>query len=225
MFARLRGKRPGAPLVQLLFYESIRILAGLAFILGFRARAFHVARIPRTGPLLLAANHQSYLDPPLVGAFLGVRQISFIARAGLFKFKPLGWLIASLNSISLKEDAGDAAAIREILRRLEHNDAVLIFPEGSRSADGEMHEFKRGVALLVKRSRCPVVPIAVDGCYDAWPRDRKVPRLFRRRVGVLFGHPIPHDELMKDGPDAGLERLHAEVAALLAELQGRMRGR
>lgn len=223
MLTRLRAKRPGAPLLSILFYEGIRITAGLGFIVCFRARAFEARRIPQHGPLLLAANHQSYLDPPLIGAFLAHRQISYIARSGLFKFKPLGWLITSLNSISLKEDAGDAAAIREILRRLEQRDAVLIFPEGSRTPDGPMHEFKRGIALLVKRAKCPVVPIAVDGCFDAWPRDRKVPRLFRRRIGVLYGNPIPYDDLMKDGPDAALERLHREVAALLAELQQRMR--
>ncbi|MCC6677195.1 MAG: 1-acyl-sn-glycerol-3-phosphate acyltransferase [Phycisphaerales bacterium] len=222
MFARLRAKRPGATLFQLLFYEFIRTAAALLFILCYRARAYHASRIPVAGPLLLAANHESYLDPPLVGSFLHTRQISYIARSGLFKFRPLGWLISTLNSISLKEDSGDAAAIREIIRRLEHGDAVLIFPEGARSPDGAMQEFKRGIALLVKKARCPVVPIAVEGCYDAWPRDRKVPRLFRRRVGVLFGNPIPYDELMKDGPDAALQRLHAEVAALLRELQGRM---
>lgn len=222
MLARLRAKRPGASLFQLLFYEAIRLTAALIFIIGFRARAFHAARIPTAGPLLLAANHQSYLDPPLIGAFLGNRQISYIARAGLFKFKPLAWLITALNSISLKEDSGDAAAIREILRRLERGDAVLIFPEGSRSPDGEMHEFKRGVALLVKKARCPVLPIAVDGCFDAWPRTRALPRPFRR-IGVLYGAPIPYDELMKDGPDEALRRLEREVAALLAELRARMR--
>ena len=184
------------------------------------ARAYHAARVPAAGPLLIAANHESYLDPPLVGSFLHTRQISYIARAGLFKFKPLAWLITALNSISLKEDSGDAAAIREILRRLERGDAVLIFPEGSRSPDGEMQEFKRGVALLVKKARCPVLPVAVDGCFDAWPRHRKLPRIFHR-VGVLYGEPIPYDELMKDGPDAALERLHAEVATLLEELRRR----
>lgn len=221
MFARLRAQRPGSPLAHLLIYEFCRHAAALLLILCFRARAYHPRRVP-TGPALLVANHQAYLDPPLIGAFIGHRQISYIARSGLFKFKPLGWLITAVNSIPLRENSGDAAAIREVLRRIEHGDAVLIFPEGSRTPDGPMHEFKRGIAVLVKRAKCPVVPVAVDGCFEAWPRSRPLPRLFRHKVGVLYGHPIPYDDLMKDGPDAALKRLESEVAGLLAQLRERM---
>lgn len=222
MFARLRAKRPGSSLFQLFFYEVIRDLSGVFLVVCFRARAFHAERIPGAGPLLLAANHQSYLDPPLIGGFIGNRQTTYVARLGLFKFKPLGWFISALNAIPLRENSGDAAAIREVIRRLEQGEVVLIFPEGTRTFDGTMLEFKRGVALLVKKAKCPIVPIAVEGAFEGWPRDRILPRLFRTRVGVLYGNPIPYDELMKDGAEAALQRIEREVAALKAELREKL---
>lgn len=222
MFARLRAKRPQATLSQLFFYEIIRNLAGVVLVLCFRTRAYHAERVPSSGPLLIASNHESYLDPPLIGTFAVNRQISYIARSGLFGLKPLAWFITALNAIPIRENQGDAAAIREIIRRLEAGEVVLIFPEGSRTSDGRMQEFKRGVALLVKKAKCAVQPVAVEGAYKTWPRHRLAPRLFRTRTGVLYGQPIPYEELMKDGPDAALRRIEQEIATLAAELHQQM---
>jgi len=192
--------------------------------LFYRARVVHPERLPMTGPLLIAANHQSYLDPPLIGSFARRRPLSFIAKAGLFNFGPFGWLIRSLNSVPIREDSGDTGAIKEVLRRLEAGHAVLIFPEGTRSPDGAMHEFKRGVALLVKRAKCPVIPVAVEGCWDAWPPEGKI-RLFGKRIALMFGEPIASSELMKDGPDAGMARLAAEIERMRLDLRKQLRER
>lgn len=218
------ARQPGAPLWRVAFYELCRKSArGLLWALvGLRVR--DVERVPKTGALLIAANHESYLDPPCVGGAITQRHVAYIARAGLFKWKPFAWLISTLNSVPIREEQGDSAAIRETLRRLELGHAVLIFPEGSRSEDGSLGEFKRGVALLMKKARCPVLPAAIDGAYEAWPRRRKWPRLFGPGVRVLYGDPIPYDELMKDGADAGLARIREEVARLRAQLKAE-RGR
>lgn len=149
-----------------IFYVVVKTLCRWVLVVMFRARAYHAERVPLTGSLILAANHQSYLDPPFVGAFIK-RAASYIARAGLFKWKPFGACLRAINCVPIREDSGDAGAIKEAIRRLEGGHAVLIFPEGSRSPDGAMHEYKRGVALLVKRAKCPVVPVAVEGCWDA----------------------------------------------------------
>ena len=109
-----------------------------------------------------------------------------------------------------------------MLRRLEGGRAVLIFPEGSRTTDGRVAPFKRGVAVLVKRSRCPVVPVALEGAYEAWPRSRRLPRWLGHRVAVMYGRPIPHDELMHGGADAALLRLHDEVEAMRLALRERL---
>jgi 1-acyl-sn-glycerol-3-phosphate acyltransferase len=175
--------------------------------------------VPQHGALLIVANHQSYLDPPAVGSFVGARHTEFLARASLFRFKPFAWLISLCNSVPIQDDQGDAAAIREILRRLEMGRAVLIFPEGSRSPDGVVHEFKRGAALIMKKAKCPVLPAAVTGAYERWPEWRKWPRLSGPRVRVKYGTVIPYEEVMKGGSEAAMARLRAEVMRLKAELE------
>lgn len=184
----------------------------------FGLRAVGVENIPRAGPLLVAANHQSYLDPPAIGMRLRGPRLFFIARAGLFRFKPLAAIFSRLNTIPIREDESDAAAIRETLRVLGHGAAVLIFPEGSRSETGEITDFKRGAALLVRKAKCPVLPVAIRGAYEAWPKQRRFPVPWRSRVRVAYGRPIPHEELMKDGPDAAMQRLRDEVVRLYQSL-------
>lgn len=204
------------------FYGFTRELCWTLFLFLHRLRVYHAERVPANGPLLIAANHQSYYDPPLLGAAVRSRHLSFLARSGLFKVPGLSWMIAALNAVPIRENTGDAAAIREILSRLETGEAVVIFPEGSRTPDGEIHTFKRGVALMMRRAKCAVVPTAIHGAYDAFPRTRRLPVLFGPPISVIFGTPIAYEDLMRDGPDAGLKRIEDEVRRLRAELIARM---
>jgi len=220
---RLRDRHPGSSFAHLLFYELCRKAARLALAIFYRIKPVGLHRVPATGPLLIVANHQSFLDPPIVSAFLTHRHTDFIARAGLFKFRPFAWLIGSLNSIPIAEAGGDTAAMKEALKRLGEGKAVLIFPEGSRSPDGAMRDFKRGIAVLVKRARCPVLPAAVEGVHDAWPRGRKFPCLLGRRIALCYAEPIPHAELMDAGADAALERLQAEIESMRLILRANLR--
>jgi 1-acyl-sn-glycerol-3-phosphate acyltransferase len=222
MFWWLQRKHPGTPLPQVALYQFLRAILQLILAACFRLRAYHPERVPDEGPVLLVANHQSYMDPPIVGCPIHRRHLDFVARGGLFDNPALGRLFSLLHSVPVKEDGGDTGAIKEVLRRLEAGRAVLIFPEGSRTTDGRVDEFKRGVAVLVKRSRCPVIPVALEGAYDAWPRSRTLPRWFGSRVAVMYGEPIGHDDLMRDGPDAALRRLHDEVEGMRAELRRRL---
>jgi 1-acyl-sn-glycerol-3-phosphate acyltransferase len=224
MFDRLKQKRPGTPVRQLLFYEFVRATVWVALRVLYRIRAYGKARLPEVGPVLLVSNHQSFLDPPAVAVSITRRHLDFVARIGLFNASGVfGWIISALNSLPIKEEGGDTAAIKEILRRLDKGFAVLIFPEGSRSETGAMDPFKRGVAVLVKRAQCPVIPVAVEGCFDAWPRDRRWPRLLGQRVAVAFGDPISHDELMARGAEASLERLALEVDRMRRALRRQLR--
>ncbi len=225
MFARLRARRPGTTLGNLFVYETMRRLLSLILRVLYRPVVQEVTRVPPTGPVLLAANHQSFLDPPVIGFAVRNRHLDYVARAGLFASPAFGRLIRALNAIPISEEGADAVAIREILRRLEAGRAVLIFPEGSRTPDGAMHEFKRGVAVLVRRSSCPVMPVAIEGVYDIWPRSSKWPRLFGCRVAVRYGNPIPHDELLRHGPDAALDRLRREIDAMRLELRAELHRR
>lgn len=223
MFTTLRNKAPGSGVPRIVVYEICCVFLRAMFRWCFRTTLIDIQNVPASGSLLIAANHQSFLDPPLVGCFVMSRHFDFIARSGLFKFAPFAWLITCVNSIPIREDQGDSAAIKEAIRRLDAGRAVTIFPEGSRTPDGQMHEFKRGVALLVKKARCPVIPVALEGVFDAWPRSKSFPKLFSGRILVKYGKPIPYDELMKDGADAALARLHAEIDVMRLDLRIRLR--
>lgn len=224
MVNRLRAKHPGSPLARLLFYEFGRWTTFFILILLYRHRWFGRGNVPASGAVLLVANHQAHMDPPIVGCPILLRHLDFIARSGLFRSRLFGWMIASVNSTPIREEgAGDTRAIKDVLARLAAGRAVLIFPEGSRTPDGAIGEFKRGVALLVKRAGCPVVPVAVEGAFDAWPRARRIPRLWGRRVMVMYGRPIPPGELLAEGPDAALTRLRAEIDAMRLELRAKLR--
>lgn len=215
---------PGQSLPSIAMFAAIRNSAALAYTLLYRVRVFGASNVPPTGACLIASNHQSHLDPPLIASAVLHRAIHFVAKADLFKFKPFAWLISSLNSIPVKQDgSADTGAIREILARLEIGAPVLIFPEGSRTLDGRLSPFQRGVALLVRKGRCPVVPCAVEGCRDAFPRGESFPSLWGKRVAVAFGTPIPHDELLKDGAEAGLLRLGREIETLRLDLRRKLR--
>jgi 1-acyl-sn-glycerol-3-phosphate acyltransferase len=220
MFARVRAKQPGAGLAALAFYSLARNSSALVYHLIYRLRVEGRENVPASGPVILACNHQSNFDPPLVGSSIRQRNLDFIAKVELFKW-PLSWVIRGLNSIPVKGDGGDTGSIKEVIARLERGRATLIFPEGSRTPDGEIKEFQRGVMLLVKRAKCPVVPCAIEGPFKAWPRGRALPTPFAGAPFRLkFGKPIAHEELMALGNDGALARLRREINALHEQIRG-----
>ena len=188
-----------------------------------RTRVIGAGGVPREGGLLIVSNHTSYLDPPIIAVSLP-RRCWFMARSTLFRNKAFGSLIAGLGAFPVERaseratgaGAGDVKAIRTVLEQLEGGHPVLLFPEGSRSPTAAMQPFQRGVALLLKRSKCAVLPVAVSGVFDAWPRGTR-PRLFPRRAVVRFGQAISHDELLKEGGDAAVKRLEAVIGQMLAD--------
>lgn len=223
MLRGLRELRPGTPLSHIAAYGIARAILVLLFTFLYRFRAYGSRRVPKYGAVLLVANHQSYLDPPAIGVGVSHRHLDYVARLGLFQSKLLAGALTRFNSLPIREQGGDTAAIKEILRRLQEDRAVLIFPEGTRTDDGAMKEFKRGIAVLVKRSGCPVIPIAVEGCFDAWPRSRKWPSFWGKRVAVAFGTPIEHEVLMREGADKALAHLASETQRLRLGLRRLLR--
>jgi 1-acyl-sn-glycerol-3-phosphate acyltransferase len=224
-FGWLRRRHHGSTVPQLLLYEFVRAAAMLAYMLVYRLRVFNARGVPPQGALLIVANHTSYLDPQIMAAAIGNRQIDFIAKMELFRpSRAFGWFVESLHATPINDEGGsDMPAIKEVLRRLDRGCAVLIFPEGGRGKTGLLEPFKRGVALLVKRSGCPVIPAAIEGCLDAWPPGQTLPSLVGKRVAVMFGEPIPHDELLQGGADAALARLRGEVDRMRLELRAKLR--
>lgn len=203
-------------------YPCARVLAGLVARLWLRLRITGREHVPASGPLLIVANHGSFLDPPLVGVGV-VRPVTYLARAGLFRVPVLGPLIRALNAVPLKESGSDTAAIRTALDALSRGGAVVIFPEGARSFDGSIQPFKRGVWLLLTRANCPVLPVGIAGAYDAWPRTRRWPRLLAPPVRVAIGAPVPPETLRPLDAAAGLEHLRGLVVALEAQARAQAR--
>lgn len=228
MLSRLRSCDPTEPLGQVLFYRICRRVAAAYVRICYRLRVVGAEHVPAAGEaasrgLLLVSNHQSHLDPPLLGVALGRRNMASLARTGLFGNAALRWLLRALGSIAIKQNESDTAAIRAAIGELKKGRIVLIFPEGSRSPDGSVHPFKRGTWLLLNKAGCDVLPAAVEGAFDAWPRTRPLPHFWGHRCMVAFGEPIPFDRLKELGADEALAHLGSVVDQMRLDLRRRLR--
>jgi len=188
----------------------------------FRTRIEHVERIPAVGPVILASNHASLADPPLIGGSVP-RAVSFLARDTLFQIPILGWYIRKLNAVPVNREGGGGAGLKAILDRLHAGSAILLFPEGTRTTDGRLRPARSGIGLTVIKSGAPVIPMRLHGTFEAWGRHRRFPGPGRFRVVV--GEPLHFEALRNEARTCGKERLKAiyqEVAdtimARIAEL-------
>lgn len=159
----------------------------------FRIKHIGARNIPRSGPTMMVANHQSFFDPPAIGCgYYGVT--SCLARKSLFKSKLFAALISSIDTIPLETEGLGYQGIKETMRRLKNGEAILIFPEGQRSFDGELCEFTTGYANIASKAKATLVPIAISGAFEVFPRTKKYPTFFGPRVVVEYGAPIPPEE-------------------------------
>jgi len=165
-------------------YRILKPIAVALMRLGFRLEVRGREHVPSSGPLLVVSNHVSVLDPPFVGG-AAPRDLYFLAKEELFAIPLLGWLITQLNARPVKRDGSDTRALKMALRLLAEGRALLMFPEGTRGAEGSLREGKPGVGMLAVMSGAPVVPVYVSGTGRALPRGRSVPRL--AKVRVTFG--------------------------------------
>jgi 1-acyl-sn-glycerol-3-phosphate acyltransferase len=140
--------------------------------------------LPPRGGLIVLSSHQSHLDPLLLG-LAADRRLSSLARSSLYRFRPFGFMIAALGAVPIDRNASMVTAMKTVIRRLEGGAAVIIFPEGTRTATGRLGEMKSGFALLAKRAGVTIVPVAIVGAFECWPRSRVLPR--PGRVRLEFG--------------------------------------
>lgn len=223
MLQALRARQPGHPLRRVLWWSFLHLLCYCWVAPCYRYRSWGGPEVPRRGPLLLIANHQSFLDPILVGQGLHHRQFHALARATLFDHPLFAWLIRSLNAIPVRQGHADKAAMRRCLQVLGEGHALLVYPEGSRTPDGRTQPFAPGTLLLIRRARPWVVPVAIEGAYRAWPIWRRLPRPFGR-VAVRYGRAVRADEVLARG-EAGLAELRDEVERMRLALAERLGGR
>jgi 1-acyl-sn-glycerol-3-phosphate acyltransferase len=174
-------------------WRGLQLLLQNVFVFWLDYRARGMEQLPESGALLLS-NHQSFLDPLLIGLPLD-RPVSYLARHNLFRVPVIGWVLRNTYVMPINRDAAGTESIREAVRRMQHGFLVGIFPEGTRSRDGQLGEVKPGFIALIRHGRLPVVPVGIAGGGDVMPRGALLPR--RGRVRVVFGAPLPAGEVLR----------------------------
>ena len=193
-------------------YNLIK-LVGRTF---FRLRVVHRERMINHGPVIMASNHESYLDPPLVGS-VADRAIFFLARKSLLAGPFFGWLLPKLNVIPVDQEGNDRSALKALIRILKAGEGTLVFPEGERTVDGRLRPALPGLGFVIAKTLAPVVPMRIFGAREAWPRGSG--RVRFRPITVVVGEPIyfTADDLQPAGKDV-YQRLSQRVMDAIAAL-------
>jgi 1-acyl-sn-glycerol-3-phosphate acyltransferase len=217
--ANLTDSAP-SPAHQRLSYAWYELGVWLCFTgmtLGFSLRSKGAKNVPKTGPALLISNHQSFLDPVLAG-LAARRHLHYLARKTLFRHAGLAWLMRSLNAVPIDQEGFAREGLKTLMDELGAGHAVLVFPEGERTPDGRMQDFRPGIHLLIKKMDMPIVPVGIAGAFAAWPRHRPLPLpapLFwppwSGTIAVAIGQPIHSASLREKSREEALAELHRAV--------------
>jgi 1-acyl-sn-glycerol-3-phosphate acyltransferase len=189
------------------FYDFAKFVVGTVFRIGFRYRVIGAENVPPTGGLIVAANHISNFDPPMLGVALP-RPVSYMAKKELFGMPILKTILPWLNAFPVDREAGGTAALRAALRMLKEGRCVGVFPEGGRNVTGTNEE-KAGAAFLAAASGVPVVPAAIVGTRRLRPFGK---------VTVVFGEPM-HVVRNRQSKEDGLEKGAAEIMQRIRTLE------
>jgi 1-acyl-sn-glycerol-3-phosphate acyltransferase len=185
--------------------------------LFFRLRVVHRERMLQTGPVILAMNHQSYLDPPLAGITCD-RAVYFLARRTLLDVPLVGRLLPKLNVIPVNQEGIDRSALKALIRVLKAGNAALVFPEGSRTVDGSLQPGEPGLGLVIAKTLAPVVPMRIFGAHEALPRGGG--GLHFVPITIVIGEPILFTAADLNTPTKDLyKRLSQRVMDAIAALR------
>ncbi len=194
---------------------------GLRFLLPtfWKARVYGRHNEPSEGGVVYISNHQSFLDPMLVGFGL-VRPLNYMARSTLFDTPGLNQLMSSLNAFPVKRGTADTGALKEAMRRIKRGGQVLVFAEGTRTKNGRIAPFLPGFSLLAQRAAQWIVPVVIDGAFEAWPRTQSLPSLGEDIV-VSFGKAIPQEEARKFKSAPLVEHIRQKIIQLQTDVRQR----
>ena len=215
--SEVRKRQPGRPLWRIAVWQFMQKLAKLILVVLYRAKHFGSQNIPLEGPVLYLANHQSFYDPILLGLGSDKRHFFSLGRSTLYDKRWSAFMGNITNSIPVEQGAGDVKAMKKCIEVLKDNQALMLFPEGARTLDGEVAEFETGAMLIIKRAKPQVVPVAVEGPYDVWPRGQKRPKL-SGRMGIMYGPPIDAELLTAMPAKDAMAMLRQKVVNMRAEL-------
>jgi 1-acyl-sn-glycerol-3-phosphate acyltransferase len=177
----------------------------------FNYRVIGAENMIEEGPCIIAANHCSYLDPPLVGVACK-RAIHYLARKSLLDVPILGSILPELNVIPVDQKNADRSALMGAIRVVKNGGAVLIFPEGSRSPDGQLQPPQPGIGMIAAKTGAPIVPVRIFGSFEALPKSRR--RISCFGVTAVVGAPLVLEIVRSDGRPDYLQGSNEVIAAL-----------
>jgi len=202
--------------MRFLFYTVFRYFFRLAGLVLFKYHCQGRHHLPGSGGAIICANHQSHLDPPLVG-MAPSRHCIYLARKSLFKNPVFGFIISMLDAIPLNRDGMGIEGIKATLRKLKAGETVVMFPEGTRTKTGEMQTLKSGFITLARRAKVPLVPCGFVGAYDCLPRGGKLPQF--ERIRCVYGPPITSEQIAEMSDDQLIELLTIRMRACISRAE------
>jgi len=206
-------------MINPIWYRMTCKLFGICLRLCNRMKVYGVQNIPKTGGIIIASNHASYIDPPAVGASSRrVRMTHFMARDTLFRKPLMDAFLRRVGVIPLDREKGDLKAMKTAIHLLQDGASVALFPEGTRSPDGRLQPPKPGIGFLVAKGNAPVVPVYVHGSYEAWSKHSG--GLKRKPVCVVYGQLITQEEIRSLG--AGREA-YGRIGELIMQRIGELK--
>ena len=191
-------------------YNVVRLITFLYFTFYHRLEIFGKEKIPQERPVIVAPNHASYLDPPVVGYAFLPGYLKFIAWEGLFHFKPFAAFLHEMGAVPVSPEnkASSAGLLRMVIGFIKDGFSAFICPEGHRTLDGQLQPLEGGVAIMALKTGAPVVPTYVSGSFRALSPAMRFPR--PRKLTVTFGDPIDPALLPQEADDREKRRLILE---------------
>lgn len=197
-------------------FRMAHVFSRIVFSAVCDLKIYGAETFPRSGGVLVVSNHQSHLDPVILGVAIP-RSLSYFAKSELFEMHPaFTRLIESLGAFPVRQTGSAAGAIKETIDRLQSGCALNIYPEGSRTIDGELQPFEKGAALIIRKAKVPVVPVAIHGSFECFPPGTKMPK--PHPIRVMFGPPMTHLHDLKG--DEITKVMQDRVTGLYAWLRG-----
>jgi len=203
-------------------YYIFKIIFKIFYYIFFRYEVKGVENIPTKGGVIIASNHLSYLDPPLIGIAIN-RKAIFIAKWSLFKNPLIGWFV-SLYSLPVDKYNPKPSTIKNTVKALKDGKVVVIFPEGGRSINGKLGKGMKGIGMIALLSKAPVVPALIEGTDKALPIGAKFFKPYK--VRVTFGTPIVYNKNKvvynkKDSSKKIQQEITEEIMLSIKMLKGR----
>ena len=182
---------------DMIVYRYSTLLFKIGLLLWNRLEIKGKENIPKNGGVLIASNHASYLDPPIIGVGYRCRPVHFMARNTLWNSRFSSWWLNKVGCIPVTRETGDIRSLKRCISLLKSGNVVSVFPEGTRSRDGKLQKVKSGIGFIIEKSECTVIPTYIHKSFIAFSHKSKFIKPIK--ITIAFGHPITKDEFLKLG--------------------------